>query len=83
MNILRVIIDDTDLKQLTKDFYEYILLNIIDGLRKNNWIIKNACMLLFSRLLKNIFKAEKNLEKFNPTFLNFFNKNEEHRGKVF
>jgi len=64
------------LKPFAKDFYDYIILNIIDGLGGDNWIIKNACMLLFSKLIKNNFTLDSVVQKGIPTFIEYFtNKN--------
>jgi len=32
-----------------------IILNLFDGLKSPNWSIKNASMLLFSKIIKNMF----------------------------
>lgn len=83
LNILRIIIDDTILKPYTKDFYDHIILNIVDGLGGDNWTIKNACMLLFSKLNKNSFGLDKNVEKDIPTFIGYFTNKNVLKNKIF
>jgi hypothetical protein len=83
LHILRVISDDTHLKPYAKDFYDYIILKIVDGLGNANWSIKNACMLLFSRLIKNSFTLHDIREKNILTFVEYFTGKEELKNKIF
>jgi hypothetical protein len=77
LHIIRVITDDTILKPFAREFYDHILFFILDGLNQQNWSIKNACMLLFSRLIKNHFMLDKRGDRDAPTFVEYFtNKNE-------
>ncbi len=71
------------LKPFAKDFYDYIILNIIDGLGGDNWIIKNSCMLLFSKLIKNNFALDSIVQKGIPTFIEYFTNKEILKNKIF
>lgn len=55
LNIMRVICDDSTLKSSIQSFYEYILVNLVDDLESKNWSIKNALVLMFSRIIKATF----------------------------
>ena len=83
LNILRIVVDDTILKSFAKDFYDNIILNIIDGLGGDNWIIKNACMLLFSKLVKNNFTLDSVVAKGIPTFVEYFNNKNVLKNKIY
>ena len=37
-------------------------MNIINGLQSKNWSIKNACMLMFSRIINNNFLLQNEIE---------------------
>ena len=73
LHILRVICDDTLIKPYIRPFYTEIILKIIDGLQSENWSIKNACMLMFSRVIKNNFYCNledvRNLQTFKEYFV--------------
>ena len=62
LHILRVICDDTIIKPYVKEFYDNIIMNIIKGLQSKNWSIKNACMLMFSRIITNNFLLQNEVE---------------------
>ena len=62
LNILRVICDDTIIKPYIKEFYDEIIMDIINGLQSQNWSIKNACMLMFSRIITNNFLLQNEVE---------------------
>ena len=62
LNILRVICDDTIIKPYIKEFYDEIIMDIINGLQSKNWSIKNACMLMFSRIITNNFLLQNEVE---------------------
>ena len=62
LHILRVICDDTIIKPFIKEFYDVIIMNIIKGLQSKNWSIKNACMLMFSRIITNNFLLQNEVE---------------------
>ena len=62
LNILRVICDDTIIKPFVKEFYDDIIMDIINGLQSKNWSIKNACMLMFSRIITNNFLLQNEAE---------------------
>jgi hypothetical protein len=83
LHITRVITDDTILKPFAREFYDHILFTIVDGLNQNNWSIKNACMLLFSRLIKNSFMLDKRGDRNAPTFVEYFANKEEFKKKFF
>ena len=74
LHILRVVIDDTVIKPYIKIFYDEIIMKIIDGLQSANWSIKNACMLMFSRVIKNNFSVSNSIEDLNNTntFVEYF-----------
>ena len=62
LNILRVICDDTIIKSYVKEFYDEIIMDMINGLQSKNWSIKNACMLMFSRIITNNFLLQNEVE---------------------
>ena len=62
LNILRVICDDTVIKPFVKEFYDDVIMDIINGLQSKNWSIKNACMLMFSRIINNNFLLQNEVE---------------------
>ena len=62
LNILRVVCDDTIIKPYVKEFYDNIIMDIIKGLQSKNWSIKNACMLMFSRIITNNFLLQNEIE---------------------
>ena len=62
LNILRVICDDTIIKPYVKEFYDEVIMDIINGLQSQNWSIKNACMLMFSRIITNNFLLQNEVE---------------------
>ena len=74
LHILRVISDDTLIKPFVRNFYNDIIMKIIDGLESENWTIKNACMLMFSRVIKNNFLMQNEIEmqRVLPTFCEYF-----------
>ena len=79
LNILRVICDDTIIKPFVKEFYDDIIMDIINGLQSKNWSIKNACMLMFSRIITNNFllQNEAEMQRTLLTFKEYFyDKNE-------
>ena len=82
LNILRVICDDTIIKPFVKDFYDEIIMDIINGLQSKNWSIKNACMLMFSRIITNNFllQNEAEMQRTLLTFKEYFyDKNDFYR----
>jgi hypothetical protein len=83
LHIVRVITDDAILKTYAREYYDYILFTIIDGLNQPNWSIKNACMLLFSRLVKNSFMLDKKSDRNAPTFVEYFANKDDFRNKFF
>ena len=74
LNILRVICDDTIIKPFVKEFYDEIIMDIINGLQSKNWSIKNACMLMFSRIITNNFllQNEAEMQRTLLTFKEYF-----------
>ena len=74
LNILRVICDDTIIKPYIKEFYDEIIMDIINGLQSKNWSIKNACMLMFSRIITNNFllQNETEMQRTLLTFKEYF-----------
>ena len=74
LHILRVICDDTIIKPYVKEFYDNIIMNIIKGLQSKNWSIKNACMLMFSRIITNNFllQNETEMQRTLLTFKEYF-----------
>ena len=74
LHILRVISDDTLIKSYVRFFYSDIIMKIIDGLESENWSIKNACMLMFSRVINNNFfmQNKREMERVLPTFCEYF-----------
>ena len=82
LNILRVICDDTIIKPFVKEFYDDIIMDIINGLQSKNWSIKNACMLMFSRIITNNFllQNEAEMQRTLLTFKEYFyDKNDFYR----
>lgn len=55
LNILRVLCDDSTLKSQMQIHYEHIFIDLIDHLESKNWSIRNALMLMFSRIIKASF----------------------------
>ena len=74
LHILREISDDTLIKSYVRYFYSDIIMKIIEGLESENWSIKNACMLMFSRVIKNNFfmQNKREMERVLPTFCEYF-----------
>ena len=74
LQILRAISEDTLIKPYVRVFYNDIIMKIIDGLESENWSIKNACMFMFSRVIKNNFfmQNKKEMERVLPTFCEYF-----------
>jgi hypothetical protein len=83
LHILRVIVDDTQLKPFARPFYDFIILKIVDGLTLDNWSVKNACMLLFSKIIKNTFIQIGSTDKGTPSFIEFFNNKDALKNKLF
>jgi len=68
-----------------REFYDYIIFHIVDGLVNENWSIKNACMLLFSRLIKNnfsLYESANAKEKNIPSFVEYFSNKEGLKNKI-
>ena len=73
---------DAVLKPFVKEFVDFIILNILDGLKSENWSIKNSCMLLFSNIIKNLFHHSY-AEKYIPTFVEYFSTKIELKSKIY
>ena len=74
MSLLIVLSLGWMIKPYIKIFYDEIIMKIIDGLQSANWSIKNACMLMFSRVIKNNFAVSNSIEDVNNTntFVEYF-----------
>ena len=85
LNILRIICDDSLIKFYAKNFYSKIIMEILAGLQSENWSIKNACMLMFSRIIKNSFLMynENEMERILPTFCEYFYDKKKFKENVF
>ena len=85
LHILRIICDDTLIKFYARNFYSKIIMNILNGLQSENWSIKNACMLMFSRIIKNSFLMynESEMERILPTFNEYFLDKKKFKESVF